>query len=94
MYSGVVSLLDHRSTDWYVFIKATLTQQDAALIETLMEVGEQSQYSVNELNMHPNKAFGSSGSLEQILNSLDAFGETQSEAREKAPSSTSIKGFG
>ena len=85
MDSGVVFLLDNRSTDWYVFIKATLTQQDAALMETLlMKDGERSQYSVHELNTHPAKAFRSSGSLEQILNSLDAFGETQREAREKA----------
>jgi hypothetical protein len=56
MDSGVVFLLDNRSTDWYVFINATFTQQDAALMETLLiEDGERSQYSVHELNTHPTR---------------------------------------
>ena len=84
--SGVIFLLDNKDTDWYVFVKSaeSLTRQDAAHIEALLtERGERSEYSLEELSTHPNKAFMSSGTPEQIMASLDAFGEKQREIRAK-----------
>jgi hypothetical protein len=84
--SGVIFLLDNKDTDWFVFIKSaeSLTRQDAVHIEALLtERGERSEYSLNELSTHPNKAFMSSGTVEQIMASLDAFGEEQREIRAK-----------
>jgi hypothetical protein len=81
--SGFIFLLEDRATDWYVFAKIeSRTQEDAAHIEALLtDKGERCQYSVDELSSHPNRAFMSSGTFEQIMNGLDAFGETQRELR-------------
>lgn len=73
-------------TDWYVFLipVETLTRQDAAHVEALFaERGERSEYSLDELSTHPNKAFMSSGSLEHIMASLDTLGEKRREIQDK-----------
>jgi hypothetical protein len=81
--SGVAFLLDHDVSDWYVFMNVDgLTRQDAANIEALLaQNGEKSEYSVSELSAHLKKAFMSSGTIHQIMDGLDALGETQRELR-------------
>jgi hypothetical protein len=82
--SGVIFLLKNGITDWYIFVKVERpTRQDALIESLLMEDGERAQYSVNELSTHPQKAFMSSGTFEQIMDSLDDLGESQRELRAK-----------
>lgn len=81
--SGIIFLLDNGVTDWYVFLNAeSLTREDAASVDALVAGrGERSEFSLCQLSTHPKKAFVSTGTLEQIMDSLDALGEEQRDVR-------------
>ena len=74
--SGIIFLLKDGVTDWYVFINidpAAGSQMDALLSDR----GERTEWTVDELAAQPNKVFMSSGTFEQIMADLDAFGDVQ-----------------
>lgn len=80
--SGIAFLLEDEISVWYIFVNVDPAAGNQ--IEALLaDKGQRSEYTVDELSTHPNKAFMSSGTFEQIMNDLDAFGDAQRELRKE-----------
>lgn len=81
--SGVILLMDNGITDWYVFVYADHSAGREHVDALLADKGKRSKYTVQELSTHPKKTFMCSGTFEQVMDGLDALGETQRELRAK-----------